>query len=294
MKTNILITGATGNTGLPVVERLSRMSVPFRAMVHSPAKKDLVQRGLAEVVVGDFYDASSLERALEGIDRVYLLSPPSEDQFKVQSGFVDSAKKKGVKHIVKLSALGTAPDSAVGIFRAHAQIEEYIRKSGIGFTFLRPHFFMENLLMNIATVQKDGTIYSPLGEARISTISVEDIGAVVAEILTTDGHAGKVYSLTGPASVTYYEIAASLEKVLGKPVRYVQVSFEAAQQGMVNSGMPVWFAQDLIKIMKTWLEGRGSLVTPDVENITGRKPLALREFFENHRDLFIVKTDKAA
>jgi len=294
MKTNILITGATGNTGQPVVERLSRMNVPFRAMVHSPTKKDLVQKGLAEIVDGDFHDAGSLERALEGIDRVYLLSPPSEDQFKVQSVFVDSAKRKGVKHIVKLSALGAALDSPAGILRAHAQIEEYIRKSGIDYTFLRPHFFMENLLMNVATVQKDGAIYSPLGEARISTISVEDIGTVVAKILTTDGHAGNVYTLTGPAAVSYDEIAAALEKVIGKPVRYVKVPFEAAQQGMVNSGMPVWFAEDLIKIMKTWLEGGGSLVTPEVENITGRKPLALKEFFEGQRDLFIVKTDKAA
>jgi uncharacterized protein YbjT (DUF2867 family) len=180
VESNILITGAAGNTGLPVVKRLSRMNVPFRAMVHSPAKKNLVQKGLAEVVDGDFRDAASLDRALEGIDRVYLLSPPSEGQFKVQSGFVDSAKKKGVKHIVKLSALGTALDSPVGIFRAHAQIEEYIRKSGIGYTFLRPHFFMENLLMNFATVQKDGAIYSPLGDARISTIMVQDINDVVA------------------------------------------------------------------------------------------------------------------
>lgn len=84
------------------------------------------------------------------------------------------------------------------------------------------------------------------------------------------------------------------KKSLAVPVRYIQIPIETAQQGMVNAGMPVCFAEDLIKIMKTWLEGRGSLVTPDVEDKTGRNPLALREFFENHRDLFIVKADKAA
>ena len=294
MKTNILITGATGKTGLPVVERLARMNVPFRALVHSPAGEQLVQKGLAEVVVGDFHEAASLDRVLEGIDRVYLLSPPSKDQFKVQSEFVDRAKRKGVKHIVKLSALGTALDSPVGLLRAHAQIEEYIRKSGVAYTFLRPHFFMENLLMNVATVQKDGAIYSPLGEARISTISVEDIGSVVATVLTTDSHAGKVYTLTGPTAVTYAEIAATLEKVIGRPVRYIQVPFEAAQQGMVVSGMPEWFAEDLIRLMKTWSEGKGSPVTPDVENITHKTPLALREFFELYKDRFIENAGKAA
>jgi uncharacterized protein YbjT (DUF2867 family) len=294
MKTTILVTGATGNTGMPVVDRLVQMKVPFRAMVHSPAKERLAKKGLAEVVVGEFQDSASLERALDGIDRAYLLSPPSTDQVKQQTAFVDIARKKGVKHIVKLSALGTALDSPVNLLRAHAQIEEYIRKSGIAFTFVRPHFFMENLLMNVASVQKEGAIYSPLGEARISTISVQDIGAAVAAILTSEGHAGKVYTLTGPAAVTYAEIASTLEKVIGKPVHYIPVPFEAAQQGMVSSGMPEWFAEDLIRLMKTWADGKGNIVTPDVEKLINRKPIALRTFFERHRDLFIVKSGIAA
>lgn len=89
-------------------------------------------------------------------------------------------------------------------------------------------------------------------------------------------------------------MAASLEKDIGRTVHYVQVPYEAAQQGMGNSGMPVWFAQDPIKIMKAWLQVRGSVVNTDAENITGRKPLTLKEFFENHRILFIVKDEKAA
>ena len=294
MKRKILITGASGNTGMPVVGRLAQMNIPFRAMVHSLAKERLVKKGLAEVVVGEFQDAVSLERALEGIERVYLLSPPSPDQFKQQTEFVDIAKKTGVKHIVKLSALGTALDSPVGLMRAHAQIEEYIRKSGIAFTFVRPHFFMENLLMNVATVQQDGAIYSPLGEARISPVSVQDIGAVVAAILTADGHAGKVYTLTGPTAVNYAEIATTLEKAIGRPIHYVPVPFEAAKQGMLSSGMPEWFAEDLIRLMKTWANGKGNLVSPDVEKLINRKPLALREFFKSHKDVFIEKSEKAA
>jgi uncharacterized protein YbjT (DUF2867 family) len=294
MKSNILITGATGKTGMPVVERLARMNVPFRAMVHSLSKKNLVTMGSAEVVVGDFGDSASLERALEGIERVYLLSPPSPDQFTTQTRFVDIAKKKDVKQIVKLSALGTALDSPVALLRAHAQIEEYIRMSGMDYTFLRPHFFMENLLMNAATVQKDGAIYSPLGEARISTISVQDIGAVTSAILTTDGHAGKVYALTGPTAVTYAEIADTLGRVIDRPVRYIPVSFEATRQGMIKTGMPEWFADDIIRLMKTWAEGKGSMVSPVVENIIGRKPVSLKEFFMTHRLLFTEQAGKAA
>lgn len=287
MKSNILITGATGKTGIPVVERLARMGVPFRAMVHSPAKKNLVTMGSAEVVAGDFNDKASLERALEGIERVYLLSPPSPEQFTMQAAFVDIAKKMGVQHIVKLSALGTALDSPVALLRAHAQIEEYVKMSGLDYTFLRPHFFMENLLMNAATVQRDGAIYSPLGEARISAIAVQDIGAVAAAILTKNGHGGKIYTLTGPTAATYAEIASTLGEAIGRSVRYIPVSFEAARQGMVQTGMPEWFADDLIKLMKTWAEGKGSMVSPVVEDIIGRKPVTYKEFFTSHRQLFI-------
>jgi hypothetical protein len=103
-----------------------------------------------------------------------------------------------------------------------------------------------------------------------------------------------VYTLTGPTAVNYVEIAATLEQVIGRTVRYVQVPYDAAQQGMVSSGMPEWIAEDLIRLMKTWADGKGSIVTPDVEKIMNRKPLALREFFENHKGLFIEQPQKAA
>ena len=207
---------------------------------------------------------------------------------------MDIAKKKGVKRIIKLSALGAALDSGVGLLRAHAEIEEYIRKSGLSWTFLRPHFFMENLLMNAGAVKEDGAIYSPLGDAGISPISVNDIAAVAAALLKSGRGSGKTYVLTGPEAVTYNEIVATLGKVIGKPVRYVPISFEAAWNGMVKSEMPDWFADDLIRLMKTWSEGRGNIVTSTVEKVLKRKPVSIREFFRSHKDAFIEKKSKAA
>ena len=109
----------------------------------------------------------------------------------------------GVKHIVKLSVLGTAPDSPVSLLRWHAEIEEHIRKSGINYTFLHPHFFMENLLANAESVKKDGALYSPLGETKVSPVSIRDVVAVAATILREGGHVGKTYTLTGPEALSY-------------------------------------------------------------------------------------------
>ncbi len=294
MKQKILVAGATGNTGSALVEQLANTGRDFRVMVHSKEKEILAKKGKAQVVIGDFDDAASLERALEGIERAYLVSPASPDMARREKAFVDAAKKMGMKHIVKLAALGAAADSPVGLLRQHAKIEEYIKQSGIDSTFLHAHFFMENLLGNVASVRNEGAIYSPLGDARLSPISVLDIAAVALKVLTAEGHAGKTYTLTGPESVAYGRIADTLGGVIGKKVNYVQVPYDAARDGMLKSGMPEWFADDLLRLMKTWGEGKGDIVSRDVENVTGRKPISLKEFFFRHKIAFLGASEKAA
>jgi uncharacterized protein YbjT (DUF2867 family) len=294
MKPKILITGATGKTGLPLAGLLAEKKVPFRALVHSPLKEPILKKWTPDVMVGDYNDKKSMENAFEGIEKVYLVSPPAPDQYRVQTALVDIAKKEGVNHIVKLSALGTSVKSPVGLLKAHAEIEEYIKKSGIAWTFLHAHYFMENFLGNAESVIKEGAIYSPLGDATISAISVHDIAAVAAEVLTGTGHEGKTYTLTGPESLGYWDIASILGRIIGKTVLYVPVTFETARNSMLQAGMPEWFAGDIIRLMKTWTEGKGSKVSHDVEMLIERKPISLREFFECHKDLFIGKAGKAA
>jgi len=288
MRAEILIAGATGNTGVPLVKRLAAAGVPVRAMIHSPIKKSLVEQKNVETIGGDFARAGLIERALEGISRVYLVSPASPNQVKYQINFVDAAKTMGIKHLVKLSAMGTAPDSSVSLLRWHAEIEDYIRKSGINYTFLHPHSFMENLLASTDSVIKEGVIYSPLGETRISMISVQDIAAVAAAILIDGGHLGKTYTLTGPKAMNFGEIAESLGKIVGKQVKYVQVTYESAKAGMIKAGMPDWFADDIVELMKSWGNGKGSIVSTYVEKLTGQKPIAIHEFFLRHRDRFLA------
>ncbi len=294
MGPKILITGATGKTGLPLMEQLADRKRPFRALAHSVLKEPILKKWTPDVATGDYGDKAAMEQAFDGIERVYLVSPPSQGQFKIQTALVDIAKRKGVKHIVKLSALGTSPESPVGLLRTHAEIEDYIRKSGVFWTFLHPHYFMENLLMNAQSVIRDGAIYSPLRDAAISIISIHDIAAVATEILTGTGHEDRTYTLTGPESLGYGDIASVLGRVIGSPVLYVPITFEATKQGLLQAGMPEWFAEDIVRLMKTWTEGKGNRVTHDVEMITERKPISLQEFFECHKDAFIGKRGRAA
>jgi uncharacterized protein YbjT (DUF2867 family) len=288
MKPVILVTSASGKTGFPIVRELASAGVPVRALVHSKAKKIMFENMKeVELVEGDYNDTRSLERALNGIHTAYLASPAAPDQVRLQTNFVNMARLTGLKHVVKLSALGTDSDSPVGLLRGHAEIEDYIRKTGIAYTFLHPHFFMDNLLGNSESVTRDGVLYSPLGDARIAPIAIQDIASVAARILIDGGHRGTTYVLTGPESLTFSEIASVWSKVIGKTVRYSLVSFDAARQGMVQSGTSTWLAQDTVRIMMTWAEGKGDIVSHYVERITGKKPLSIREFLMAHKSQFL-------
>ncbi len=289
MKPVILVTGASGKTGFPIVSELVSAGVPVRALVHTKAKKMMFEEmSEAELVEGDYNDTRSLERALEGIHTAYLASPATPDQVRLETNFVNIARLTRLKYVVKLSALGTGPDSPVELLRGHAEVEDYIRKTGIAHTFLHPHFFMENLLGSADSVARNGAIYSPLGEARFSPIAVQDIASVVAKILIDGGHRGTTYVLTGPESLTFSDIADKWSKVVGKTVRYVPASFEEARLGMVRSGMSSWLANEMIKLMKTWAEGKGDIVSQYVERITGRKPISTQEFLMAHKSQLMI------
>jgi len=288
MQPTILITGAAGRTGLPLVKALSATGASVRAMVHTPEQKTRVQGVNVEVAVADFNDRGAVERVLEGIQKVYLVSPVSPEMVAVQTAFVDTALDQGVRRLVKLSALGSAPDSPVGILRWHAEIEEHVRKAGIEYTFLQAHAFMENFFSDVETVRRERAVYSPLGDAKFNPIAAQDIASSAAKILLETGHEGMTYTLTGPESVTYAQIARALGEAISRSVKYVPLTLGAAKQEMLKGGVPGWLADDLIALSQTWIEGKGDVVSTYVARLTGRKPISVREFFLKHKDLFLA------
>ncbi len=206
----ILVTGATGTIGSFVCQGLKEMNADFTAMVRSEEKaKTLNEKGI-ETVIGDLSDTASLENALSGMDKVFLLSVTSPESPKLQGNLVRVAKEKGVKHIVKVSALGTSLDSKFGIGRYHAMTERDIRDSGIAYTFLQPHSFMQNLIFDSATIKEQSAIYAPMADGKIGMVDARDIAAVAVKALSEEGHEGKTYILTGPKAISYYDIAKAL------------------------------------------------------------------------------------
>ena len=286
MNTKILVTGATGTIGSSVMDGLRKKGAEFVALVRTEEKAlNLNKKGI-DAVIGDFGDKESLRKALDGVGKIFLLSVTSPEIPRLQGNVVDVAREKGIRHIVKLSAQGAAPDSKIGIARFHYQTEQYIRKSGIPFTFLQPQAFMQNLIFDKDTILQQGDIYAQAGEGKIAMVDARDIAAVAVEALLNDGHEGKTYVLTGPEAISYYDIAEAFSKALGRTITYIPVTSVQSRSSMLEAGMPDWLVEDLVAVNLEHAAGLAEAVSPDVEKVTGRKGYTIQDFVKDYIHLF--------
>ncbi|MCO6490694.1 MAG: SDR family oxidoreductase [Phaeodactylibacter sp.] len=285
MKT-ILITGATGTTGAATLQHLKGKGFNLRAMTRSAEKAAALEKEGVSAVVADYGDAASLSRALEGADRAFLVHTPALEIPKHEKAFIGAAKKAGVEKIVKVSVIGAGPDAPLRLARMHAEVEDYLMQSGIAYTILRPHSFMQNLLGNIPTIQGQGAMYSNNGDAKIPLIDARDIGAVAAAALTEEGHDGKTYTLTGPAAVSFQDVADAIGKAVGKAVQFVNVPDDAAKQGLMGAGFPEWLADDLVTLNQWGRQVGEQQPSEDVASVLGRPGHSLEDFARDYAGAF--------
>ncbi len=282
----IVVTGATGTTGSELVNRLKEKGEPFRAVTRNPdAAATLEKRGV-EVALADLGDARQLESAMQGATKLFLLSSPDERQVELQSNAIAAAQTAGITYALKVSVIGVGPDSPLKLGRDHAAIEAAATESGIPFTFLRPHSFMQNLLGSAATIAGQGEFFSSTGDGQMAIIDARDIAAVAAELLTTPMANAPSYELTGPEALSFSEVAETLTEVLGKSVRYVDVTGEQLKQGMLAAGLPEWLIDDLITLHEIFRAGYGTAVSDAVARITGRPATSFRQFATEYARAF--------
>ena len=283
----ILITGATGTIGTELIKYLSEKGIYFRAMVRSIEKaKDLATIPGIELIEGDFDNSASIEHALKGIDKAFLLTNSSEKAEQQQSTFVKIAKQAGVKHIVKLSQWAADVNSHVRFLRYHAVVENLIKESGIVYTFLRPNLFMQGLLGFRDTIIKQNQFFGAIGDAKISIIDIRDIAAVAGEVLTGPGHEGKIYNLTGPESLTHRAMAEKLSAAVGRKIQFVDISPETLQNILLSVGFPIWQAEGLVEDYAHYKLGEASEVQSGIKDAIGLEPRSFDVFAKDYAFLF--------
>jgi uncharacterized protein YbjT (DUF2867 family) len=282
----ILVTGATGRIGKELVQQLSSAGKRVRALARDPEKAVVLRNPNVEIAVGDAARPDTLARAMTGIDRMFLLTSADPRQVELQGNLIDAGRRTGVRHVVKLSAFGAGRDSETQIGRWHAETENRIEASGMEWTHLRPHFFMQNLLRFAALVAADHVLAAPLGSAPIAMVDTRDVAAVAAAVLTSAGHEGRAYDLTGPEPVSFAELATKIARVTDKPVTYLDLAPEEARQAMLGDGMPAWLVDELLTHYAGFRTSSGEASTDAVQRLTGYEPRSVDHFIREHAFTF--------
>ena len=281
----ILVTGGGGLVGGEVVRLLSQQGVEVRALVRDPWKAKTLP-GITWVA-GDLATPETLTTTFAGAQTLFLISSIHQDTVAVQHNAIEAARNAGVKHIVKLSAFGASDHSKAPICLWHYQIEKEMQASGMGWTILRPHHFMQNLLGQSEYIINDGVVYSASGDGKIPYIDARDIAAVAAVTLTKPGHEGKKYVITGSEALSYRDATEIIGKTIGKQLRFVDESPEESRARRMQEGYSAGILESALAISAYQRAGGKTVtITNVVADLTGRSPRTFAEFARDYAVAF--------
>jgi len=278
-----LITGATGNVGSLVVERLLEHGDRPRVFVRNARKALTLYADRVDVVVGDLTEMASLEAALTGVD-AFLLINTGPDIAARDAAAAKTAMKAGVERLVKLSSMDSRLPVGTGVW--HARGESAIRRSGITFTFVQPAGFMSNALGWAASIKTDGVVRAPTGEGRIAFVHPEDIAAVAFEALTTRRFNQESLPITGPRALSYSDMVATIGRAVGRSLEFHSISEEKARQSLLGNGDPEAVVDAHTSIWRAIREGRLATVTDNVERAVGRPAIGFDRWVEQNAGAF--------
>jgi uncharacterized protein YbjT (DUF2867 family) len=278
----ILVT-TVGKVGAEAARLLAARGEPVRVLVRDPEKATALAEAGAEVAQGDLEVPATIDRAMQGVSAVVLVSPAVPAQ---ELNVVASAVRAGAGHVVKITSKASA-DSPIARRRGQAEIERGLIASGLGYTLLRNNAYMQNFLMSAPSIAKTSSFGSAAGDGRVGMIDARDVAAVAAQIAAAPGpHAGKTYWPTGPEAITFAEAAAALSTLLGRSVTFQPLTVEEQTRAMVDIGLPASLAAMNAQAVALFAEGEADYVTDDVRSITGRPARTFEQFAADHAAAF--------
>ena len=280
-QSTILVTGATGNVGRPLVDGLLAEGARVRALTRDPAAAGLPPQ--VEVAGGDYAAPGVLAEAVRGADAVFV----NIGAIRAYLGdLLAAARDAGVSKIVMLSSITVRDQSEqeYALGAQHRAAEDAVKASGIGWTVLRCGGFATNTLGWADSIRADGVVRTAYGEAAMALMAEQDIAAAAARTLLDPGHAGQTYYLTGQESLTQIQQAAAIAAAIGRPVRFEELSPETFRQ-FATSRFPAPVVEDLLR---NWAlsVGRTAYIAPDLEKIIGRPAITYAQWAAQHADAY--------
>ena len=288
--TKVLVTGASGQLGRGVIAELLKQAKlePSQIVAGSrdPASLADAQAKGIETRRVDFGDPNGMEEAFAGIDRLLIISSgelavPSK-RVQQHKAAVAAAAKAGVGHVIYTS-MPNPDNSLISFAPDHLNTEQAIKASGLSYTILRNSWYTENYFMNLPQNLATGTWYTSQGGGKLANITRGDCAAAAAAALASPPEGNVTLTLTGPESLTAEAVAGIVAKATGKPLAVVQLTDEQLSGGMRGAGLPDFLIEMLVSTEANIRAGNFDLVTDHFEQLTGRKPQTVADFFEKNK-----------
>ena len=282
----ILLTGATGKTGSATATELSNLKVPFRALIRSEEKRDEIEALGGEVIIGSAENRETIDQAMMGIEKLLIILPNCENQLEMEMQLVDSAKAEGVKQIVYMSSVEADEECTSPIPKLHWDTEVYIKDSGLQWTMIKPNFYMQNFIGSAKTIVEQNKFFLPMSDGKTGMIDTRDVGKVIAKVLSEEGHEGQSYQITGPETLSFYNVAEKFSSVLKREVLYVDMPMDAYKNILSQFLTNQWHLDSVIDLFAGIAEGGIEYNTDTFEELIGTPPRSLEDFIEEHRNLY--------
>ncbi len=283
----ILVTGATGRTGTEVVKALLQRDQQVTALVRDSGKATRLADLGVGLVEGDIANPDSWGGIFDGAEKVFLLSPESQDMPEQHGKFAEAAANAGVQHLLRMSIIAAMdPHAPLALAKWHGGADLAVAASGINYSIIQPAWFMQNTIMYKDTIGPDGEFHGAMGEGKIGVIDTRDIAASAASILASDGHNGQTYVLTGPETLSQADIAKKLSGIYGKDVKYVDVGPDQVKSGMMAMGMPDWMAAAWVELAAMVADGGVDMTTSTVSDLTEKSPITFDQFANDFKSVF--------
>ncbi len=279
--TTILVMGATGTVGGAVAAELAGGEARVRGATRDPARARGTAVPVGEWVPFDLERPETFGSALAGVDRVFLVARPGdEDPLRVAAPLLSEMERRGIRRVVNLTALGVERREDVAL----REVELEVERGGFEWTHLRPNWFMQVFIAGpLLAGLRRGVLAVPAADARISYVDARDVAAVAAAALTEEGHEGAAYSLTGGESLDHTEVAARLSAA-GREIEYRALSEAEARSAVLAAGLDGRRAERLMGFYRLVREGHSAPVLPDVEEVLGRPPIPFDRFVRDHAE----------
>jgi uncharacterized protein YbjT (DUF2867 family) len=276
---DVLVTGGTGNVGSQTLKSLlANKNLKVRALVRNPAEAQWIADLGGELVKGDLDDTAAVSRAMIDVQTLALITPAGAHASAQAGKVIALARQAGVQKVVRLSAIKASEEGPTDNTRQHAITERAIRESGMRYVFLRPNYYMQNLLGSLGSIVGEGKLYAGMGDAAIALIDARDVGDAMAAAVLSEQFDGSALELSGPESIGHSAVAAVIGKALGRNVTYVAVPPDAAGEAVRAFGLDDWTVQIIVDYSRAYSKGFGDFVTDSVQSLTGQAPRDIGTF----------------